>query len=295
MGKKKNIDINGKPLETITIGEVKKHKYGWIGMIFLFGLFCALIYFLPDITKYYDKYIKGKTEEPMNEIVDEPEVEETVDGLYRIKDDPKIEYEGLILDEFTYENDVLNYKITNNSGNEITLSNVYLKLYNSSNVVFKYIPLDMTYPINYTNSFSKELSSTLDGFDVDIVEEEDYPEVTLEQDESGISKYVCSSNNNTLEYTFENNKLIKVRNTIKYESSEEGYNDKFNYYQNEYNNNNLLTGINKNFTFYDDYFIYEILLDYTSGATSEEELFFSNGIGVNRIAFIVKTKDYICS
>ena len=40
--KNKNVNINGNPLEPISIGQVKENKYGWIGVIIIFGLFIAI-------------------------------------------------------------------------------------------------------------------------------------------------------------------------------------------------------------------------------------------------------------
>ena len=53
MGKKTKVDINSAPLEAVTIGQIKKSKYGWIGTIIIFVLFISVVYFLPELSKYY--------------------------------------------------------------------------------------------------------------------------------------------------------------------------------------------------------------------------------------------------
>ena len=71
MAKKKKINLNGAPLQEITIGTIKKNRFGWIGTLILFGIFGAFIYYLPELSKYYEAFSKGDFS-LLNEIIPVP-------------------------------------------------------------------------------------------------------------------------------------------------------------------------------------------------------------------------------
>ena len=53
MARRRKVNIDANPLQSVTIGRTDTKKYGWIGTLFLFIIFIVVIYFLPDIQKAY--------------------------------------------------------------------------------------------------------------------------------------------------------------------------------------------------------------------------------------------------
>ena len=60
MARRRKVNIDTNPLQSVTIGRTDTKKYGWIGTLFLFIIFIVVIYFLPDIQKAYRDYLYNK-------------------------------------------------------------------------------------------------------------------------------------------------------------------------------------------------------------------------------------------
>ena len=131
MGKKTKVDINSAPLEAVTIGQIKKSKYGWIGTIIIFVLFISVVYFLPELSKYYQQITQGNTtnnKAPINNVTNEvieEEPEEQIpvvdDSLYSFENDFEVSLADLSFSNVTLNNNLLSFAVKNTSNQTISL------------------------------------------------------------------------------------------------------------------------------------------------------------------------------
>ena len=239
MGKKKKVDINGTPLEAITIGQIKQNRFGWIGMIILFALFGGVIYFLPEITKFYQDYISGgvsvggnipinntvsnTTEEPSGE--EEPIVSET---LYSFGTDVIVNYENLEFTQISYVNNVLTFNVTNKSTASINLNNsdLYFETYDTNaeaRNTLNTIALKGVIPVGETAEKSYEINGGATYFSIYKILEEDYTYIDLTPDENNNILLTCVKGQETVAYSFFHDKLKTIENTVVVSKSDANY------------------------------------------------------------------------
>ncbi|MBE6156009.1 MAG: hypothetical protein E7164_04570 [Firmicutes bacterium] len=247
MGKKKTVDINGTPLESVTIGQIKKGKFGWLGMLTLFVLFGGVIYFLPELTALYQKYLSGSTPSLGNTIInnttnntvekpnedEEPPVDTTV---YTFGSDVTVELNGLIFSEISYINNVLAFKVSNTTESSYNLkdNNLYFQTYDNATdikMALNTIALKGELPPSSELNFSFEIREGAKNFDIKEILEEDYTYVTFTPDENDNIVLTCSKDEQKLKYTFHNDKLtiveesmVVLKNDVNYDSLYRKYN-----------------------------------------------------------------------
>lgn len=228
MGKKKTVDINGAPLEAVTIGEIKKSKYGWIGTILLFVLFISIVYFLPELSKYYQDFINGNatgTNNIVNNTVDnsitnnttnetEESEEDTIitDNTYTFGSDLTVTKDNLLFSEISLFNNTLSFKVANNGEETVDLvnDNLYFETYDSNTSeknILNTIMLTGILAAGQEETFFFEIKEGALYFDIKEITEKDYTYIVLEPDENNIARLTCIKDHETLSYEFVNDKL----------------------------------------------------------------------------------------
>lgn len=245
MGKKKKVDINGKPLEAVTIGQIKQSKYGWIGTILLFALFGGVIYFLPDITKLYQEFESGSTKPAgnstnntlVNPDEEEPDAPETPveSKLYLFGTDNVLTKGDLEFTQISYINNVLSFKIVNKSNTTYNLENLnlYFETYDL-NTAEKNILNTIAIKGNLAGEATVEYTFNIKGgalyFDIKEIKEDDYTYIDLTPDENNNVVLTCVKGEETVKYTFFNNSLKKVENKVVISKTDVNYDNLYSKY-----------------------------------------------------------------
>lgn len=314
MGKKKKVDINGTPLQAVTIGKVKDNKYGWVVVLFLFSLFCAIIYFLPDLTRLYNEYMSGgtapvgnngginntinNTTEPDEGEKDEVSQEET---LYTFGTDLSVTVDNLIFTDIRNMNNVLTFNVTNKSQETINLDELelYISVYDKNNeekLVLNHLAILGEIEPEEMNDYSFDIKEGALYFNIKNISEDEYTYIDLMPDESGNITLTCEKDREKLVYLFVDNKLKLVEHSdIVYKDSadyEDAYN-KYNTIVSEYENN---SGIKTKLSILDSYLWYKMEVNYNlSGTSIDYKYYFDKDATPRVVNFIMESVLYECS
>ena len=305
MGKKKNVEpinLNSGPLKSVTIGEIKQSKYSWVWIALMFVLFCAIIFFLPDINRMYLKLTKGESApsviddtEPDTKKDETPEKE---DSKYKFADTTKVDLDSLSFSDITYNDGALSLKVLNNTNNPITLDDqkLYFVLYDEAGSILNVIslkgvvngegPLDLNY----------QIKSGAVSFEIKPIEEEDYTYIDINVDSEGKSVLTCEKGREKIIYSFANEELNKIEHTNIYDNTNANYNDlydKYNSFANKYGTSN---GISASLSTDFMGFNYRMVIDYTVfDEKIDYQYYFEKGTSPRIVNFILEADLYNCS
>lgn len=225
------------------IGELRKDKIGKpILALEIFGLLILVLLFVPFVTKMLQdensalyKLIYGEVTDivtpgnnnPVNEFLNGGEPQAMVSST-------KMRFNNLVLKDFSLSEGIITCTIYSYT-DVINLdeSGYFLEIYSNSEKLLSAIKLTGTYDFeekvvelsNRNLNFNPKFSYYAKVVDM---KEEDYPAVTLSTDESGIGSLTCTKDNQTLEYTFKNNYLINVKDTVKVNFTDNSQNEYLN-------------------------------------------------------------------
>lgn len=289
--------------EPIVLGKIKRGKTGKPLAVLIIFLFAGIIIlFLPNIASYFgDNNVLELVKNGQivdffinhDNYVDKPvsnnKTTIKVDEHKLINNKTVIEFSNLTLNNFDLT--IKNISFNVSSSASLEESNYYLVLEKDGKVI-EYIKL-----FNNENSFNflNELENTLDikGY-VKFIKENEYPSFTLSSDESGLGSLKCSKQNLIYEYTFSKNLLIRVKETLTYNSSDlDEYYKEYQKYNNKVtliDSNNGVATIEENidgFTFTND-------LDLSVYIGTLEKNYYSLNTKSNKINFEMKAKGYDC-
>ena len=289
--------------EPIVLGKIKRGKTGKPLAVLIIFLFAGIIIlFLPNIASYFgDNNVLELVKNGQivdffinhDNYVDKPvsnnKTTIKVDEHKLINNKTVIEYNNLTLSDFNLTTKNISFNVS--SSVSLEDSNYYLVLEKDDKDI-EYIKL-----FNNENSFNflNVLENTLDikGY-VKFIKENEYPSFTLSSDESGLGSLKCSKQNLIYEYTFSKNLLIRVKETLSYNSSDlDEYYKEYQKYNNKVtliNSNNGVATIEENiegFTFIND-------LDLSVYIGSLEKNYYSLNTKSNKINFEMKAKGYDC-
>lgn len=205
MAKKKEIVIDDRELVPTTIGKVENKVTGLIYLTFVFILLVSFVLYLPEITEYItDKYF---TTEPNNQLIKNESEQEYNEGLV-------LETDKAIIKDILFENNVLTFKLVNKTSDELSLydEKVYLQGFSDQDKLLFIINFeDKDLEPGETYEYEMDLVvSSIDHFEFGLVLESEYPDVELTTNEDKNSVLVCSKENKTLTYYFDNKKLYNV-------------------------------------------------------------------------------------
>lgn len=306
MGKKKKVDINGNPLDTITIGNVKENKYGWVGTVLLFAIFIGAIYFMPELSNIINRLFSTSSAPITNPSVPNAPVIPNQDDnkntpqdvLYAFGIDTALTKSPFEFTEIILSNNLLTFTVTNTSDQLVELKDVYLVTYdnntdekNTLNIIAVKGKLNKERSISY--SFNIKSGATY--FTIKEIFEEDYTYIDLTPDENNNIVLTCENEMQKISYKFFDNKLISIEDTInistdfnKYESLYEKYNSMVDEYE-------LENGISA--TVYDytseSTFVFNIDYSVFSGEINND-YYFSKGLSPRVVNFIMESQLFDC-
>jgi len=274
--------------EPIILGKIKRGKSGKpLVVLILFLIVGIFVLFLPNISDYFKKTILGEASD-----ISQKPVQTTIKNIDEhilLNNKAIINFGNLSLSNFNLTTKSISFIL--NSDSNIEDTNYYLVLEKNDKDI-QYIKL---YNGNNNFEFLTELDNTLEinGY-VKYIKDNEYPQVNLTSDESGLSILTCVKNNNKYEYTFNKNMLYSLKHNYTY--SNDDINEYYKEYQkymnkvNDINNNNGQASIEENI----DNFIYNVEIDFDTYIGSLEKEYYSKNIKSNKVNFEMKAKGYDC-
>ena len=298
--------------EPVVLGKIKKGKTGKPIVVLIIFLFAgALIFFLPTIGAYFgdnniltlikegkiidffinhDNYVDNKivTTTTINKI--------DIDESKLINSKTILEYNNFTLSNFILKNDSITYKIITSNTINLDESNYYLILEKDSKKI-NTIKLTGTVNKELTNTFKfkENLKDTIEvkGY-ITTIKDKEYPEFTLSSDETGTSSLICIKDKDTYEYMFNNNLLIKIKQTYNYNNlNNEKYYKEYQGYtllMDRINMNGGTSTLEETF----DGFIFKTDIDLNTNQEKINYNYYSLNTKSNKVNFEMKAKGYDC-
>ena len=220
-----------KMAEAEVIGELRKDKIGKpILVIEIAVLFAIVLVALPIVNKMMAdenstlyKLINGTpaaisphpAKNPKSEFADASVQQPLVSTT-------KMKLENIVMQNFSLTGNSIKCQMYSYNGViNLDEKEYYLEVYSSSNSLLAAVKLTGSLDIDtkeYELTSSKLSFNSEYTYTAKIVhmKAEDYPNVTISSDESGIGSLTCTLNNSTIEYVFKNNYLIKINDTMSY-------------------------------------------------------------------------------
>lgn len=309
MGKRK-VDINGQPLQSITIGKVKQPKFVGFKVFLLIGLFCAFVFYLPDLLPIIDKYLvqyglKAPEVDPSSKPNKPEEKPENPDGpgedeivTYAFGETTEIDltsdYKIKVSNVSNVDNKLTFNINTAESGISLDELNLYFVTYNEDDTIIQYIYLKglptKDAPVNY--SFDIDPATR---FNVKKVTEDDYPIYNVETDSEGLTKVSCAKDEGKYNYVFKNNKLTKVEYVVTIAKSDPKYNEVYATCSELYKNYRDTLGVTVSLSTSDDLrFMFTVDTNKVTAALPNKE-FYNKDATVNKVIFELSSQFYNCN
>ena len=295
--------------EPITIGKIKKGGGSKpIVVVILFLFLGAFLLFLPTIINYFgdyniidlvkegnivdffinhDLYVNNKETEK-----EQVEKDQNKEIIY-VNNKTIIEENGIRLDNFNLSRDGINFNITNNNNIDLDSTYIYLLLKKDGKILSAIRLLNID-KIDFKFETRLESLIQIEAL-IKHYTDSDYPNLSLTTDESGIGSINCVKEHNYYEYIFENNKLIKVKETFKYydDGNNNNYLDNFNKYSKlnkDIINNNGLSTLEEN----NNGFVFKTDIDLSTYTKNIDYNYYSYNTKSNKINFDMEAKGYDC-
>jgi len=246
-------DIELKP-QVIGYTYKKKTNIGRVIIIFIIFLLCII--YIDDISLFINDLIGKETplssninkEDPNKNNKDNKENE----IVYNVFSNTlEFSIENLTFNNFSYANNELNFDIENNTDKVIDLSNkkYFIETYLDNKTLLERYKLDIKSIVsNNEQNYQFKLNN---DFYYIVVEEKnvnDYPVVTLNENEQGIGQITCSKESEQILYTFHKNELYEIKHTInENDIQKEDYYTNYSIYQNKATTYNNMDGITATF------------------------------------------------
>ena len=311
--RKKKVDINAAPLESVTVGQIKQNKFGFIKLIVLFSLFGGIIFYLPELQKLYQLYFgsstpsasssnvnntntnntnnntANNTSNNINNVVNPPNEDEVKKYLFNTDD--KVLIDDYQFDNIKYKDKVLSFDVTNLTEKTLSLreSNVYFIVY-FSNTLVHYIGLNKTIEPSKKVSFTFNIDTIVDTYTIEEIPESTYPSVKLTD-----NKLTCEKANEKIQYTFDSNKLVSIAHTYIYASSNADYQDVYSKYLNYLFDYNTETGIKVLVSDNNEGFTYTMNINYAEYTGKiDYPLYYAKGTFAKNIKFLLESQFFNC-
>lgn len=247
------MEKNNKSDEPIIIGTLRKEKSS--KPIFVF-IVLAIIIGITFALPYIEEYLTNPNTALggiYSSIFGTPKVEDREDlpiidnNLHILNNKTTINFKTIIINNINLNNDTITYNIRTTS-NTLNLdeSNYYFEVYGSNDNLLERIKLtgELT-PIEEERTFTFKTLKFNSGVNyfgkITELTNEDYEDIILNSDESGISSIICNDSNNKYEYIFDNYELKNIKHSFEYT-----YTNDIEIYLNMFQKHTLFTEIINN-------------------------------------------------
>lgn len=300
--KKEKIDLNGKPLEAITIGELKSTKNSWIGTIIFFVFFILVIAFLPQLSKLYNMYFGSESTTPkiihnnttniINNTVEENNTEVSL-KLYKFNEDTNVTIDNLEFNSIKLSNTTVTFDVIKDSENiDIDDKNLFFETYDKNDEL-----LNRFYLVGTSNKMEEYRFNVSDksySYAINKINEEDYTYIDLASDDNNNSVLTCTNANEKYIYTFYDEKLNKVEKIDDVLKANFNYNDKYTEYLNLVTDYKNKEGINVKLLTNENSLNFDMVVDYSIYNNSLKGYFFKKDISPREVNFKMETSSFDC-
>lgn len=260
--KNNNVVIENVELKPQTIGEIPKKKNNIGRVILIFVAFIFTIVYLPNITVIFNNILgmdtsssivnmSQKEEEQIKNPNSDNEQKEINYVLFSEK--AKIENGDYSVSNFKLTNNNINFVINNNLDSQLNLGEqkLYLEIYNENKTLINRYKVDVEQiEAKGTQAVNLTIKETAIHFITFVSKtKDDYPVIDLKKDDAGNATLTCVNNNSKIQYTFNNDELIKVREDVNYnfDVTDMNYSKEFSKYQTICSDYSLTSGATASF------------------------------------------------
>ena len=306
---KKNNSVEQVELKPQVIGYAYKKKSNFGRVIFIFIIFVLVVYFINDISVFVNDLFGKNTVQSIKQLADEEEtiIDKVIDKntekqeikYYSASNDLEITLDGLLLNNFNFNNYNLTFDVTNSTSQDIDLSNhkYFIEIFNDNKTLLNRYKLDIN-KINAGNktSYSFEMNSSFSYFTIEEKKVSDYPNVDLTEDENNLATITCSKNSENIVYTFLNGELIKINHTIEEDSSNNNYLNDYYEYKNKIASYSNINGVIASFTEINNGFKASVNVDFANlnSGSINEKYYFNYKELAKVVDFEMQTYGYTC-
>ena len=212
-----------------------------IGVAIFFALLIGFVLFLPKIVSKYGSifeqkhhYFDNSQKLPENEEKKDDESEKTKKDTYSFAKSDRVKVDELTFLNFVKSNlnngqYTLAFSVMNESENLFDFkTKYYIELYNgdikiSEKLIHSYESIAPKSAVQVTVALNKEDYSSSSNFKIIKKTVDEYPEVTLVDNDGDYDKLTCVKDNNTMVYYFKDNLLEKIDDDIRVSNESENY------------------------------------------------------------------------
>ena len=302
-----NIVISSEELTPTTIGVYNNKTKNPIGIILLVIVFISIVFFLPDIQSYVNKFLgkeesnntnynsNGKEENNNNKPVD-PDVNNN--SQYDISQQNSVDTDTYKLSDIALNNGVFSFTFFNKSNTNFDLSSYYLELFSSEGTFISRIKIgqDIIASSN-SKAYAYNVSSNVSKFSFVKKTPNDYPTVKLNYDENMEATLTCKNGSSSYSYLFVDDKLSKVTYIYELSSSDNNYISALQDYENKSLNSNLIDGVTAVLTNNEYGLKYTLNVDLQKADLSklQNDNLFAFKKEPKEVKFIEEAKGFVCT
>ena len=308
MSRRKKVIISEEELVPTTLAIIKDKKkasiFGLVWIIIIFVIFVYAALHLPEIAVYVNNYLNQSEKEIIskeyNQIKEEDNTDVTQIEEYPYSSDLVITLEKFTISNFSIQDKTIKFKITNLTSEILELKELhyFMQLYNSSKTLLQRIYLQDIISPSSSLDVSYELNSEeIDRLTLYVINEEDYPAHVVEVPKDGAAKLVCTKDNETLEYTVNNNKVIVTNILYQVDIKNPNFTTYLSNYQLLKSTYETIEGVSSNLTTNDNVLKFNtiIKLDVLKENTLNLKTVYPYGTDAKVIYFELSSSGYKCN
>lgn len=308
MARKKKVELENIELKPQVIGYTYQKKTNIGRVIFIFIAFILVVYYINDISVFLNNLIGKETAETINKGTeagknDKDKVNNNSQNLefYEFVKDLSISKYNLEINNFEDSDNILSFDINNNTSSNINLENrkLYIETYTESKNLIVRRKLNIkTINANSKMTFNMDILYPFNYIVINEMSVDDYPDVTLQENENEESSIKCVSAKEEITYNFKNKELVSISHIVNDNDKEDSnFEDNYASYKNKVAAYNALEGINATFEESDSGYkaIFNINLEKVNLQNLDEIYYYAYKEKPKVIKFEMQTYDFDCS
>ena len=302
-----NVVIGNEELTPTTIGIYNNKTKNPIGIILLVIVFISIVFFLPDIQSYVNKFL-GKEESNNTNYTNKEnennnnnktvEPDENDNSQYDILQQSSVDTDEYKLSEIALNNGIFTFTFFNKSNTGFDLSSYYLEFFSNEGTFINRIKIgEDIITSNNSKTYAYNVSSNVSKFTFVKKTPNDYPSVKLNYNENMEATLTCRKATTSYNYLFVDDKLSKVTYIYELASSDSNYISKLQEYENNSFNSNLIDGISAVLIKNENGLTYTMNVDLQKADLSklQNDNLFAFKKEPKEVKFIEEAKGFICS
>lgn len=304
---KNKIMLEDVELKPQVIGYTYQKKSNLGRVIFVFAIFILAVFYIDEISVFINDFIGKDTAQAIKQNVEnnkqekEPE-KDSGEIVFNIVDvNLSIKEKDIVLNNFEKENNKLTFDITNNAKVSVNYSTkkYYIETYTENKTLIERVKIDIP-SITPGDKITNEVELRNDFYYLVFVEKnnEDYPAIELQNDDTGNATLTCIKDNDTLVYTFKDMKLQRIEHkVINNDTTNTDYYNK--YYENQAKINMLkeIDGVTANFSGSLSGFSSSVLIELSKANLSKvkEKYYYGYNEEAKVVSFEMQTYGFVCN